>query len=38
MKKTDLSMQELVMFMNSYANGEFIIHVELTEETCDEQE
>lgn len=38
MKKTDLTMQELIIFMNSYEDVDFIIHVELSEEAYDEQE
>lgn len=33
----DLTMQELISFMNGYENGEFIIHVEFPEEACDEK-
>ena len=36
MKMIDLTMQELITFMNSYENGEFIIHVEFPEEEQDE--
>ena len=33
----DLTMQELITFINSHENGKFIIHVEFPEEACDEQ-
>ena len=36
MKTIDLTMQELIAFMNSYENEEFIIHVEFSEEEQDE--
>ena len=35
MQKTEMTMQDLVSFMNSCENGEFIIHVDFAEEVCD---
>lgn len=36
MKTIDLTMQELIAFMNNCEDGEFIIHVEFPEEEQDE--
>lgn len=32
----DMTIQDLIILMNSYENEEFIIHVEFREEACDE--